>query len=82
MNNKWILDMVIPYSAMIINGEDMRMFKLANLVCQEWDMKRDIAGVGRVIMYDWNTAYVSDLYQGIRLYFKVDDSSFTDEIDE
>ena len=77
--NKYVFDIIVPYYSMVINSTGkLRMFRIANEVCREWDNKY-VAGIGKTIMYDWSTAPVDANYQGMSLYFKVDDSAFTDE---
>ena len=80
MANKYVFDIIVPYNNMVINSTGkLRMFRIANEICREWDNQYEIAGMGKIIMYDWSTAPVDANYQGMSLYFKVDDSAFTDE---
>jgi hypothetical protein len=78
MSNKYVMSIIIPSNKMIIeNSGKLRMFRIANQVCKAWD-NQYITGMGRVIMYDWNTGVVNSEYQGIDLYFKIDDNAYTD----
>lgn len=77
MHNLYIFDFIIPYSSMIMYDNKQRIFKIANEICRSWD-NQYIGGVGKTIMYKWKTAPVNAIYQGMKLYFKIDDSAFTD----
>lgn len=78
-HNKYTVDIVIPYSSMVINSTGkLRMFRIANRIAKAWGNKY-IAGIGKTILYSWKTYVVDTTFQGINLMFKVDDSAFTDE---